>query len=208
MKKNCTYLWYSPFSMVLTRIISVTCLFAAMFCYQNASYYVACVPLLLIGCILLLFGIQIVAIDTMGITLYKLFSRKIVIQWEQISHSGMVIKTYWRYKWIYIYFAKHRLVNAPWERMPQVNNNFIYFPANKYLYKALKKHFKKSQLEHLMGKQYSKKHLNVLQMSLFYFLTLFLVFLALSKSTVWLVLILTTMFYLVNVQRYNAANNI
>jgi len=81
-----------------------------------------------------------VCIDAQGIRVYRLFRKRIFLQWEQITHWGTTTKKlFGRIKVNYMFFSSKPLISAPWEKMSPMNEGLIYLTYQGRIIRTLKK---------------------------------------------------------------------
>lgn len=73
-------------------------------------------------------------IDRTGVCVYRLFRRKLFLKWNEITHWGTISKTVLKKRNVtYVYFSTMPLISAPYENMPPMSNNLMYFSYQKRL---------------------------------------------------------------------------
>lgn len=180
---------------LLLYIIVITVAIISLSGVITPAIFLLCIPLLFCIARLSTFGV----FNSEGIKVYTFLVQPFFLPWKTITDYGTVVKKTRFETNTYMYFSDKELVTAPYEPMPKLSNSVVYFTVQPRLKKALLQHWNcvktRAQTPDADIKKNSRKSMLHFCVG-FYFVWLFRVLFALSKSHIWIYLMILPSVYI------------
>lgn len=115
-------------------------------------YWILLIPLLLLALRLS----DIVIINKQRISCYRLFRKRLILNWNEVTHYGTFKADFCKNTSWYVYFSKRVISLSPYDGIPTMNSDFIYVSHQDGLKEMLLLYNKKKLAETLFGKVNTK----------------------------------------------------
>ncbi len=131
----------------------------------------------------------IIVVENNGIAAYTFFRKPYVLQWDEITHYGTLIKGKGFAISEYIYFSSRPLITAPHESLPAISKELIFLSYNAQLGEVLTLCWDKQKSKALCRKPNKKESFsrNTVHLNFLLFLAILFAFLYIRLGQlVWL----------------------